>query len=109
MLTLERQGQEDETAILGPAILAPVVDEDYWEYRVRFPGTDQAVVGFPKFFTIGIGFAKEDDWNTNLPYTCDTDKIVNHIWHNHGDDSITREMVAEAVSLIQNAAREDRD
>ena len=67
----------------------------------------QAIVGFPKFFTVGIGFAQEEDWNTNLPYTCDADEIYDHIAHNKGDDSITREDCVPAIRLVQEAAAAD--
>lgn len=113
-LTLEKRAQDDTTLMLGSdsgvtVMATPAIDEDYWEYRVRLTER-QSVVGFPKFLTIGIGFAVEDyDWNTNLPYQCDTDEIVNHIWKNRGDESITRESVVEAVRLIQAAAVADRD
>lgn len=117
-LTLERRSQVDKTKTVdvGDATLSftPAIDEDYWEYRVVVSDSEQpyqAVVGFPKFSTIGIGFAVEDaDWNTNLPYTCDTDMIVDHIWVNRklSDFDLPREKVAEAVRLVQEAAREDR-
>lgn len=107
-LKLERREQRDQTANIGRMSLTPMVDEDYWAYRVRL--TDkQAVLGFPKFGTIGIGFAAEEDWNTNLPYRCDTDEICQHIKHNAGDDSITEDDIRAAVELIQQAARDDRD
>lgn len=110
-LTLERRSQVDRTTTLGAdratVSLTPRIDEDYWTYRVRLTET-QAVVGFPKFSTIGIGFAVEDDWNTNLPYKCDTEQIVVHICHNAGDPAITPLMIAEAVDLIRRAAYEDR-
>jgi hypothetical protein len=107
-LKLERRDQADTTAHIGPAMLTPAIDEDYWTYRVRL-SNKQAVVGFPKFMTIGIGFAVEEDWNTNLPYTCGTDKIAEHIAHNKGDDSISDEDVRAAIALVQAAAREDRE
>lgn len=82
----------------------PPVGEDYWLYRVRV-ADGQAVVGFPKFSTVGIGFAVETDWNTNLPYTCDTVEIYEHIEHNRGDESIRREDCIEAIRMIQNAVQ----
>lgn len=112
-LTLERRGQDNETVVLGPAdgsvavMMTPPIGEDYWAYRVRLTET-QAVVGFPKFTTIGIGFAVEDNWNTNLPYTCETDEIFHHIAHNKGDDSIADDDVVAAIRLIQEAATADR-
>lgn len=86
---LERRGQVDKTAVIpagsATVLLTPKIDEEYWSYRVRL-NHRQAVIAFPKFGTIGVGFAREDDWNTNLPYTCSTLEIVSHIWHNVDTD-----------------------
>lgn len=106
-LRLERRDQEDKTPNAGGMLMTPPIDEDYWAYRVRLSGT-QAVVGFPKFGTIGIGFAVEDDWNTNLPYTIEAEAILKHIRHNKGDGSIRDEDVHLAIQLIQEAVYEDR-
>lgn len=124
MLALERRADaRDETAVLtsdapddapgGATIvmLTPPVGEDYWAYRVRV-ADGQAVVGFGKFGTIGIGFAAEEDWNTNLPYTSDAESIRRHIWHNRGDDiADTPEgaaLVVRAIEMIQDAVKADR-
>ena len=109
-LTLERRTQTNETPNIvmpsgGLVSMTPPIDEDYWEFRVRLTDT-QAIVGFPKFNTIGIGFAVEEDWNTNLPYRCDAEDILDHIWHNAGEESITREDVLEAIRMVQRAAYE---
>lgn len=122
-LVLERKPEDNRTTVLtGPRAtiaLAPAVDEGYWSYRVKL-NDRQAVLGFPKFGTIGIGFAVEDDGNTNLPYTCETIDIVSHIWHNvdsekpagdefgevEGDD-ITVAQVYAAVGAIQDAIAAD--
>lgn len=106
-LTLEIHGQEDRTPQIGPFMLTPPIDEDYWAYRVRLSDR-QAIVGFPKFGTIGIGFAVEEDWNTNFPYTCDAVEIYEHIERNKGDDSITREDCIAAIELIRERAWTDR-
>jgi hypothetical protein len=107
-LVLERRDQPNETVGFGPHMLTPPVGEDYWAYRVRV-ADGQAIVGFPKFLTIGIGFAVEDaDWNTNLPFTCDAAEIYEHIAHNAGDEAITREVCVEAIRMIQDAAHADR-
>jgi hypothetical protein len=103
-LKLEIKGQENKTAQVGPAMLTPPIDEDYWTYRVKVSET-QAIVGFPKFATIGIGFAVEEDWNTNLPYTCDAVQIYDHIAHNKGDDAISREDCIAAIRMIQDAIK----
>lgn len=58
----------------GLVMFTPPLDDEYWLFRVKL--TDkQAIVGFPKFGTIGIGFQVEDyDWNTNLPFSCEPQK-----------------------------------
>jgi len=106
-LVLENKNQPNTTAHVGSLMLTPAINEDYWTYRVRL-SEKQSIVGFPKFLTIGIGFAQEEDWNTNLPYTCGAEEIYEHISHNKGDDSITREDCIEAVRMIQAAATADR-
>lgn len=105
-LRLEIRGQSDETANLAGVMVTPPIDEDYWSYRVQV-GVGQAIVGFPKFLTIGIGFAQESDWNTNLPYTCSAEEIYNHIKHNKGDNSISRETCLTAIRMIQDAVRKE--
>ena len=114
-LTLERRGQRDESPVFSDAsgkalgVMTPPIDEDYWAYRVKLSDT-QAIVGFPKFGTIGIGFAVEEyDWNTNLPYGIDTEEIFQHIRENKGDDTIPDDDVREAIRLVQEAATHDRD
>jgi hypothetical protein len=115
-LGLERREMGNRTSIVGDEehgtiMLAPMVNEGYWSYRVRLTDT-QAIVGFPKFITIGIGFAVEDaSWNTNLPYTQDAERIADHIWHNHGDSIPDtpewKQTVTAAIAIIQNAIHED--
>lgn len=107
-LTLEAQPQPNGSRVLGPLVLTPPVGEDYWSHRVRL--TDrQSLIAFPKFFTVGIGFALEDgDWNCNLPFTCDAEEIYEHIKHNRGDDAITREDCVAAIRLLQEAVRAER-
>ena len=86
-------------------LFTPPIDEDYWLFRV--PLTDkQAIVGFPKFWTIGIGFQVEEyDWNTNLPYTSDAETIYKHIEDNKGDDTISEEACISAIQAIQKQAK----
>lgn len=105
-LTLERKTQADESAVNDTVSVTPPIDESYWAYRVRLSDT-QAIVGFPKFLTIGIGFAQEQNWNTNLPYTSPADRIFNHIRQNKGDDSISDEDVLAAIVMVQDAVRAD--
>ncbi len=111
-LQLERRGELDLTAKLQApdgtgVMIAPPVDETYWAYRVRLSDR-QAILGFPKFFTIGIGFAVEDDWNTNLPYSASAEAIFGHIARNKGDDAISDADCIAAIRLVQQAAVEDR-
>ncbi len=107
-LRLERRDQADKTTHFGNVMLTPALGEDYWAYRVLL-SPSQAIVGFPKFFTTGIGFAVEEDWNTNLPYTCETEEIFAHIAHNKGDDSISDDDVREAIRMVREAAAADAE
>lgn len=85
--------------------VTPPIFGDYWKYRVAV-SRNQAIIAFPKFFTIGIGFQREDeDWNCNLPYTCDTVKIYEHIRHNR--KNARREKCIKAIELIQEQIRRD--
>jgi hypothetical protein len=108
-LVLERREQPNLTPVLGGGliVMTPPINEDYWAYRVRL-SDGQAIVGFPKFSTIGVGFAVEEDWNTNFPYTCETEEIFQHIKHNKGDESIEDDDVRAAIKLVQDAATADR-
>ncbi len=98
--------RESNTSFIGVGdnliMVTPPIEGNYWKFRV--PLTDkQAIIAFPKFFTMGIGFQVEDaDWNTNLPYTKPAEEIYNHIQKNKGDDSITEEMCIEAIGMIQD-------
>jgi len=110
-LGLERRPEPDATVILPDdeqtVIMTPPISGDYWAYRVKLTDT-QAVVGFPKFFTIGIGFAEEEDWNTNLPYTCSTEEIFEHIKHNKADPEIPDSRVLLAIEMVRAKAMLDR-
>ena len=85
-------------------MVTPPLDGDYWLFRV--PVSDkQAIIGFPKFMTIGIGFQiEEKNWNTDLPFQCDAEMIFNHISLNKGDDNISDDDCIEAIKVIQVAA-----
>jgi hypothetical protein len=73
--------------------------ENNWIARVRLT-EKQAIVAFPKFGTVGIGFQSERDWNTNLPASCEAEEIYDHIKHNAGSRKITRSMCIEAIRLL---------
>lgn len=109
-LTLEVRATEDQSPTYASAnavlVTTPPVGEDYWRYRVQLT-EDQAIIGFPKFGTVGIGFAREEDWNSNLPYSVEAEGIYEHIAHNAGDPAITRETCIEAIRMIQAAATVD--
>lgn len=114
-LTLvRRENVADQTAIAvggGVSIgIGRAGSEDYWSYRVQLTDA-QAIIGFPKFGTIGIGFLVEDDWNSNLPYGTAPANIADHIGHNRlagGDEAIPRDHAVAAITLIREAAGEDR-
>jgi len=84
-------------------MITPPIDEYYWTFKIPLH-KEQALVAFHKFGTLGIGFAIEDDWNTNLPYTCDTNKIADHIWHNRKYPQITKKILIEAIEILKKAA-----
>jgi hypothetical protein len=106
-LELETRNQDNLTPTAGPVMMTPPISEDYWAYRVRV-ADGQAIVAFPKFGVIGIGFAVEEDWNTNLPSDSSAEEIYDHIEHNRGDESITRETCIEAIRMIQDAIAADQ-
>lgn len=86
-------------------MVTPKINEDFWQFRVKVD-KEQAIVGFPKFSTIGIGFAKEDDWNTNLPYSTPTNELWGHIKCNKYFASIPDERCIQAIKMVQKAAKE---
>jgi hypothetical protein len=92
----------DDTFIIGKsvAMITPPIGQDYWLFRVKL-FKEQAIVGFPKFGTIGIGFAVEDEnWNTNLPYSYSPEHIYSHIQENKKYDEITKDDCIEAIALV---------
>jgi hypothetical protein len=106
-LQINSRAINDSTrALEGTGVMiTPAVDENFWLYRV--PVSDkQAIVGFPKFGVIGVGFQHEEDWNTNLPTGTDAVEIFEHIKHNKGDAKIPRERCIEAIRMIQRAVLE---
>ena len=106
-LVLETRGHDlPNKGVVGNGVLmTPLIDDDYWYWRVKLGDGDQAIVGFPKFTTVGIGFAQEDDWNTNLPFSSSARTIYEHIEHNKGDDAIAAADCREAIELVREAAR----
>ena len=105
-LTLETADRDlpNKGELGGGILMTPPINEDYWFWRVRL-GDGQAIVGFPKFGTIGIAFTQEEDWNTNLPFACSAKQIFGHIEHNKGDDAISDEDCLVAIEMVREAAR----
>lgn len=93
---------------LGNVMITPSIDEDYWFMRVPL-SEKQAIVCFPKFGQVGIGFQHEEDWNTNLPSTCSAEAIFNHIKHNKGDDTISDDDCIAAIRLLQQAINQSQE
>lgn len=92
---------EDKSLVAPSLMLTPPLDgETYWVYRVQL-SDEQAILAFPKFLTLGIGFKNEEDWNTNLPYTGEAGKIFQHIRRNKGSDSIGDADCIRAIEMIQ--------
>lgn len=91
-----------EGAVLS---ITPPIDAEYFIARVPL-FQDQAIQIFPKFMTVGCGFAQEEeDWNTNLPLGCDAEHIYDHIACNKKYSEITRERCLEAIRMLQAWAR----
>ena len=84
-------------------MMTPPLDKDYWIFRIKLLA-DQALVAFPKFGTIGIGFAIEDDWNTNLPWNCECEEIYNHIKCNKKYKGITKKTCVKAINILKKAS-----
>lgn len=98
-----RDAEEADLARVGIGVTPPIFG-DYWKYRVQVT-KKQAIIGFPKFFTIGIGFQYEEDWNTNLPWTSKAKDIYKHIRHNRLN--ARREKCIEAIKMIQKQVKID--
>ena len=86
-------------------VITPPLDEKYWMFRVKLC-KDQSIVAFPKFNTYGIGFAIEDDWNTNLPWRSPTEEIYGHIRRNKKYDEITKDDCIKAIDMLRKACHE---
>lgn len=112
MLEINDSGFTDKDKGLIPGtgiMITPAINEDYWYFRVRLNEAGQAIVGFPKFGTIGIGFAQEkEDWNANLPFLCSAPKIYGHIAHNKGQGAIRKANCIKAINMVREAARRFR-
>ncbi len=83
-------------------MFTPAISEDYWIMRVKVY-RNQAIVAFPKFGLIGVGFAQESDWNTNLPYNMSAETLYKHIERNKKYKALTKERCIQAIKMIQAA------
>lgn len=95
----KREGLIADGVMMTPTAIG---EEDFWVFKAQLT-EDQSIIAFPKFGTFGIGFMNEEDWNTNLPYTSDTEKIYNHIKCNKGNNNISSKECQEAIKLVQDA------
>lgn len=102
--TNPKQAKSAADALLPGVLLCPaeIGQDDYWIFKVEL-SKDQAIIAFPKFTTLGVGFLKETDWNTNLPYTCDAEMILNHIRVNKGSKFISDADCIKAIEMIREA------
>jgi hypothetical protein len=89
-------------------MITPCIDKDYWVVRVNI-FEDQYIQAFPKFATMGIGFSIEEDWNTNLPFSCEAEKICSHIWHNRRYIAIKKKRCIKAIEMIQAYLKEQTE
>ena len=86
----------------GLIMFTPDISEDYWIMRVKLY-KDQSLVAFPKFGLIGVGFAQESDWNTNLPYSVPAERLYQHIAVNKKYEALTKARCLEGLKLLQKA------
>jgi hypothetical protein len=89
-------------------LITPNIGEDYWVFRIKL-FKDQALLAFPKFWTMGIGFALEEDWNTNLRYDVEAHKIFYHIKCNKRYKEIRDQECIAAIKVLQKACRYYKD
>jgi hypothetical protein len=102
-----KAGDEFQSPHGASILITPPLDEEYWIYRVPLKH-GQAIVAFPKFGMIGCGFAKEKDWNTNLPLDCKAEEIYAHIKHNKRYRDISDEDCIAAIQALKDYAKEQK-
>ena len=89
----------------GGILFTPPLSPEYYLARVRLY-RDQAIVVFPKFGLLGCGFAREEDWNTNLPLAEPAKIIFEHIKHNKLYQQIEDADCVRAIRMLQEWAKE---
>ncbi len=104
--TKDLSNEKVETLKKQGILVTPAIDANYWSVRVNI-FEDQYIQAFPKFMTMGIGFAIEDDWNTNLPYCSLAEEICSHIWHNRRYVAIKKKRCIKAIEMIQAYLKEN--
>lgn len=97
----EKHLQETQNANV---LIGGTCDEEDILFKIKLH-KEQALIAFPKFTTIAIGFAEEEDWNTNLPYTSDAEEIYNHIKVNKKYKEITKQNCIKAIKWLQKACQ----
>lgn len=103
-IIINKDIEDETTAIKSGVIVAPNIDENYFVAKIQLY-KDQSINLFPKFFTYGIGFAQEIDWNTNLPFQIDAEEIYDHIAINKKYDEISKEECIKAIKELQDIAK----
>ena len=87
----------------GVIMFTPAINKEYYIMRVVLY-KDQALVAFPKFGLIGVGFAiEEGSWNTNLPYQVEAERLYRHIRINKKYRAITKQTCLEGLKMLQEA------
>jgi len=98
----------NKLAKMGTLVTPSAGEKNFWLFKVQLT-KKQAIIGFPKFTTVDIGFEVEEDWDVNLPYNYKTSEIYHHIKHNKGkDNKISPQSIKKAIKLIQGAAKKFR-
>ncbi len=106
VLEINAKTVTDNISISKNILITPPIDEDYWTVRVNIY-EDQYIQAFPKFTTMGIGFAIEDDWNRNLPFSSSAEEIMLHIWYNRRYVAIKKKRCIKAIEMIQAYLKEN--
>jgi len=90
-----------EQTPFGHGVISPVVSDDYWLFRVPL-FENQALLAFPKCFTMGIGFAQEEvEQNVNLPYECGIETILKYLKRNKKYEDISDAKIREAIKMLK--------
>lgn len=93
----------------GPADEAGPLDGYFndWLFRVKV-SDGQAVIGYPRLSTIGVGFAVEsdDDFGVDAPYDLGVEEIWAAIRVNAG--GVPEGLAVQAIRIVADAAAEAR-